>query len=115
MVCPCKHPLHIIDKRDDEDIIEFLAFPDEFIDDVDGEIKVPKFEVIEEDGKKYMSVLWKDMLSANVKRYDVNEHIILAGCESKIDGKKLQCKRKELYLVLHPLEEWNAYHVVNLT
>lgn len=118
MVCPCKYPLHVIDNRDDDEI-EYLAFPDDYIDDVDGEIAVPEFDIIEEkgfDGKvhEYMAVMWHDPSNAITKKYDVAEHIVIAGCESKSDGKKIQCKKKELYIVMHPLDEWLEHHVVEL-
>lgn len=120
MVCPCKFPLHVIDKRDGDEI-EYLAFPDEYIDDMDGVIKVPKFEVVKEEGfdgkiHEYMGVMYKDPLEATTKKYEVNNHIVIAGCDSKVseDGKKLQCKKKELYVVFHPLEEWQENHVVEL-
>lgn len=112
--------MHIIDKRDN-DTIEYLAFPDDYIDEVEGEIDVPKFDVVEEEGfdrKKhvYMSVLWKDPKNATTKRYDVADHIVVAGCEARVDtdGKKMQCKRKELFVVLHPIDEWKDHHIVEL-
>lgn len=120
MVCPCKYPLHIIDKRDNEEI-EYLAFPDEVIDDMNGKIIVPEFEVIKEEGfdrkiHEYMGVMWKDPTGATTKKYEVNDHIVIAGCDSKLsdDGKKLQCKKKELYVVFHPLDEWEDFHIVEL-
>lgn len=65
--------------------------------------------------RKYKSVLFKERGSnTNIKSYEVNEHLVYAGCEiDELSGKKY-CKDKQLYLVLHPIEEWNSFHVRKL-
>lgn len=118
MVCPCKYPLLIADKRDDDEI-EYLAFPEDYIEEMNGEVDAPEFEEVEEEGfdgerHKYMAVLWQDPKDAVTKKYDVAEHIVVAGCHVRTDGKKMQCRKKELFVVLHPLDEWEKHHKVKI-
>ncbi|MDD3474353.1 MAG: hypothetical protein PHP08_00435 [Candidatus Dojkabacteria bacterium] len=118
ITCPCKYPLWITDKRDNDEI-EYIAFPRDYIEDVDGEIDVPEFEEIEEEGfdgkrHKYMAVLFQDPEDAYTKKYDVAEHIVVAGCHVETDGKKMKCKKKELFIVLHPIQEWEEHHMVKI-
>lgn len=111
-LCSCKYPLMISDEREDTEV-SYLAFPDEFIDEMEGEIIVPNIMLKELEGldgitRQYIEVQWKETKIDNVKKYDVNGHIIYAGC----DENELQCDRKSVYRVLHPLEEWVNYHIV---
>lgn len=136
-ICTCLYPLHIVDKRDSidgEEPIEYLAIPQEVIDEMGDKIKVPKIEMVKEEGfdgikRDYVKVVWADPSGSGTmtKRYDINDHIMVIGCDSpkcKI-GKKTRsgrsghksgckCEEKEVYTVLHPLEEWHAHHIVEV-
>lgn len=118
MVCPCLYPIIFTDMRE-KDKVKYISIPDEVFDDM-GCINKPDFEEVEEEGfdgklHKYMAVLWSDPTHATTKKYDVNDHIVIAGCDAKVvDGKKLACKKKELYVVLHPINEWNGFHKVQI-
>jgi len=141
-VCSCLYPLHVVDKRgmeigdDSDDAIEYFAMPQEVVDEMggnEGKIRIPKIETVKEtdfDGIKrdYVKVIWADPSGAMTKRYDINDHIMVIGCDSpkcKIrDGKKrsgrsghksgCKCEEKEVYTVLHPLEEWHTHHIVEV-
>ncbi len=113
MVCPCKFPLVFVDTRNGKDI-EYIAIPGEDFENMD-EVSKPEFHQMIEDGPdgeshKYMAVLWKDPHNAVTKKYDVDNHIVIAGCNAKYANEGLQCKRKELYVVLHPIDEWKEHH-----
>ncbi len=113
-ICSCKYPLMIIDRRDSTEVT-YLSFPDEFIDEMDGEIIVPNIELVEMEGfdgltRQYIEVQWMEIDHENVKKYDVSGHIIYAGCTKE----ELQCDRKSIYSVMHPLEEWVDHHIVTI-
>lgn len=115
--CPCEFPLDIIDKRAGKEI-EYLAMP---FDLIKSGIKPPEdIDVVEEEieGKKskFVAVIWKKPSEKDdVKKYLVRGHIVIAGCEPSLKEGKLQCDEKDLYMVLHPAEEWLDYHIVELT
>lgn len=118
MVCPCIYPLVFKDTRYTGQPISYISIPDEIFEE-QTTIENPLFEEVEEEGfdgnmHQYMSVLWKDPKGANLKKYDVNNHIVYAGC-AQTDGKKLVCRKKDLFLVLHPIDEWNEDHVVEIS
>lgn len=112
----------IIDKRDSQDI-EYLAMPLEVIED--GEISVPDIDVLDTEGldgiiRHYVAVTWKEVTpDLHVKKYDVVGHVVTAGCEiseaSKGEDGHLQCDSKDIYVVLHPLEEWIDKHIIELS
>lgn len=117
MVCPCMYPLVFIDDRDGDNI-SYISIPDEVLEE-EGGVDYPEFEEVKEEGfdgkmHDYMAVIWKDSKNAITKKYDVNEHIVVAGCDARSDGKKMKCKKKELYMVLHPIDEWISYHIVSI-
>lgn len=117
IVCPCRFPLVFLDNRDGDNI-SYISIPEDVFED-EGSIDNPKFEEVTEEGfdKKthdYMAVIWKDPKNAITKKYDVNDHIVIAGCDASSDGKKMKCKKKELYMVLHPIDEWISYHIVTI-
>lgn len=117
MTCPCMYPLMFVDNRYG-DKVEYMSIPEDVFDEM-GCIRMPELEVIEEEGfdgklHKYMGVIWKDPKDATTKKYDVNDHIVIAGCDGVVDGKKMSCKKKELYVVLHPIEEWKEHHIVKI-
>ncbi len=61
--------------------------------------------------------MWADPEGADLKSYEVNDHLVYAGCNfgDKLKrGGKMVCREKELFLVLHPKEEWERYHIRNL-
>lgn len=116
-MCPCKYPLIILDRREG-DKIKHISIPTEVADDL-GNFEVPEFEKVREkgfDGKMhdYMSVIWKNVDNAVTKKYDVADHIIVAGCDAKVSDGKMVCKKKELYLVMHPMKEWKEYHMIDI-
>lgn len=143
-VCSCLYPLHIVDKRgmdnghssdhnieNDEGAIEYLAIPQEVIDEMGGageKIRMPKIGMVTEDGVDYVKVAWADPSDAVVKRYDINGHIMVIGCDSqkckigkkvrkgieKSSDSRCKCEEKEVYSVLHPLTEWHAHHIVEI-
>lgn len=135
-ICTCLYPLHIVDKRDSidgEEPIEYLAIPQEVIDEMGDKIKVPKIEMVKEDGFDYVKVVWADpsISGAMTKRYSVNDHIMVVGCDSpkckirpgrsghsksksKSSKSECKCEEKEVYTVLHPLEEWHTHHIVEV-
>lgn len=118
MVCPCEYPLVFVDDRYSERI-EYISIPDEVFDEM-GEIRKPEFEVVEEEGfdkniHKYMAVLWKNPKDATTKKYDINDHIVVAGCDFPMSKKgKLRCAEKEIYVVLHPIDEWKEHHMIKV-
>lgn len=100
-----------IDNRDGEEI-EYLSIP---IEDLEEHgVEIPEFEEVKENGKSFMAVMWADPKNATTKKYEVNDHIVVMGCEGKIKNGKVQCKKKELYVVLHPMSEWIEHHIVNI-
>lgn len=79
--------------------------------------KIPELDLVTQEGVEYVSVIWKSIpKNANIKSYEVNGHLVYAGCaleDLKKKGSKMVCKEKELFKVLHPAEEWVSYHVRN--
>jgi len=99
----------------DGDKITYWSLPD---DEIDGEtFSIPEFHYTERKGKEYMAVLWNDPKDADLKLTEVNDHFVYSGCNFdeliKKNGK-MKCKEPQLYLVLHPKEEWESYHIRNL-
>jgi hypothetical protein len=140
-ICSCLYPLHIVDKRDggENDPIEYLAFPQEVIDELgidddngNGDsssngyrkFKIPKIKFTREKGldgieKDWVKVIWASSLNATTKKYDVNGHVIVVGCDLPVKCKtghkcKVKCEEKEVYEVLHPLDEWHGHHIVEI-
>lgn len=155
-ICSCLYPLHIVDKRDggEKDPIEYLAFPQEVIDElgIDGKFKIPRIKAVKEAGldgivRDYVKVIWANSTNAKTKKYDVNDHVIVVGCDLPVscrigidkNGKgkagnrshkdsdrasarellrstcnSHKCEEKEVYEVLHPLDEWHSHHIVEI-
>lgn len=119
MVCPCEYPLVFFDDRGEEEI-SYISIPEEEFEEL-GSISNPIFEEVKETGfdgeiHDYMGVMWKDPKNATVKKYDVNDHIVYAGCDFPIEKKgKIKCAEKELYLVLHPIDEWIDHHMIKIS
>jgi len=89
----------------------------EEIKNINKNFSIPKLDYTERDGKEYVVVLWEDPEGADLKSYEVNDHLVYAGCSfgDKLKrGGKMVCKEKELYMVLHPKDEWESYHIRNL-
>ena len=111
----------IIDKRDAKEV-EYIAMPLEVIED--GELPVPDIDVQEAEGldgiiRNYVAVRWQDIMpNMHTKKYDVVGHVVTAGCElseaSKGEDGHLKCDSKNIYMVLHPLEEWMEKHVIEI-
>jgi len=115
ITCPCLYPLIITITDEDGDKTVYWSMPN---DELDNEkFKIPKIDEITQDGIEYVAVMWKDPKDADTKSYEVNEHLVYAGCnfDDKIKkGSKTVCKEKELYIVLHPKLEWENYHIREL-
>ncbi len=119
MVCPCEFPLVFLDNRHGEDI-SYISIPEEIFKEW-GSIEVPLFEEIKDKGfddelHDYMAVIWRDPKNATTKKYDINDHIVIAGCDLPTDNKgKLKCVEKEIYVVLHPIDEWIDHHMIKIS
>ena len=92
--------------------VKYLAYPEKHVQKMLGklDIDVQKFE-----GNDYVSVNYKDIESSDLmKQYLTNEHIIFAGCSApvKVGDSGLKCDSKEIYLSLHPIDEWTDHHVI---
>lgn len=87
-------------------------------DEIDNEkFTIPEISEITKDRKNYIAVMWADPEGADVKSYEVNDHLVYAGCsfaEKLKKGGKMVCKDKSLYIVLHPKLEWESYHIREL-
>jgi len=111
----------IIDNRDGKGI-EYLAMPIEAIKG--GDMPVPDIEYEETEGfdgivRGYIAVKWQKIKDgAIVKKYDVVGHIVTAGCQpeeaSTGEDGKLVCDEKNIYVVLHPVEEFVERHIIEL-
>ena len=115
MTCPCLYPMVITVTDEDGDKNTYWAMPDDELDN--GKFEIPTLDYIKKDGKDYVAVMWNDPKNADLKSYEVNEHYVYAGCSfgDKLKrGGKMVCREKELYIVLHPKEEWNSYHIREL-
>ena len=115
ITCPCLFPIVLTITDEDGDETVYWALPD---DEIDGQtFDIPKLDYTERDGKDYVAVLWNDPEGADLKSYEVNDHLVFAGCSfgDKLKrGGKMVCREKELYMVLHPKDEWESYHIRNL-
>lgn len=121
-VCICKYPLMVTDKRNGENV-EYLAMPLEIIDS--GIIPVPDIEIQNAEGldgvtRRYVAIKWKDITpDLHIKKYDVVDHVVFAGCElsealKEKDGE-FRCDAKSIYKVLHPFEEWEKNHLIEIS
>lgn len=116
-VCPCRYPILIIDKRDDEgydegydeeDHITYIAVPE-------GITNLPLCIHVKDD---FVVVKWKHIQSHDhVKEYETNEHIVIAGCSSPIEMKngQLKCDDKDIYEVSHPIDDWLDDHIRDIS
>jgi hypothetical protein len=109
-ICVCKYPLIVTDNRGEDEKV-FISIPLEILGEV---VPVPNMEPVDEIGfdnikRKYMKIEWQD-IPKNAKRYNVNEHIVLAGCSEEA----ITCDSKSIYAVYHPMDEWNKYHMLEI-
>lgn len=115
-ICVCRYPLVIVDRRDgntkkDEKL--FLSLPVEIL--TDKYIPTPEIDLVKEKGfdgieRDYVKVKWRDIESKIGKRYNVHDHIVVAGCPED----QLTCDEKNIYEVYHPLEEWESIHIIEI-
>jgi hypothetical protein len=111
-ICVCKYPLIVIDERDG-DKKPFISIP---LSIVDRDMPIPDMEVVEEvdsdnKTKMYMKVQWQKPPKDPKKYFDIGgDHIVLAGCPKEA----LQCDAKSIYVVYHPIDEWESYHMIEL-
>jgi hypothetical protein len=115
VVCPCQFPILFTDNRHGQRN-SYIAFPNDTFEEME-EIPNPSFEEVTEDGEEYMAVMYISPIGKTTKRYLVNDHICLMGCDAKIDsnGKSIACKRKDMFIVMHPIDEWNSEHIVEIS
>ena len=93
----------------------YISIPLEVIGD-GIEVPIPDMTIVDEIGfdnikRKYMKVIWQDDIPTWAKRYNVNDHIVIAGCQES----QLSCDTKSIFAVFHPLDEWNEYHMIELS
>jgi hypothetical protein len=111
-ICVCKYPIMLVDKRYGSSDT-YISIPLEVTDGV--EVPIPDMEVVDEIGfdnikQKYMKVKWQELIPTWAKRYNVNEHIVIAGCQES----ELSCGSKSIFAVFHPISEWNEIHMIEL-
>lgn len=124
-ICVCKYPIFVLDQRDgvgkDEEgndkEIEFYALPVQVIgEEMEGEPFIPAMEIEERESftgitGSYMRVEWQKA-PKDAKAYDVNGHIVLAGCPVDKHGNVEMCETKFVFVVYHPLSEWMSDHII---
>jgi hypothetical protein len=135
-ICVCKFPIWMYGKNNKE----YFAIPVDVAEEKgiqqradlgDLEIKVDiegqdtKFLAVGLHGeyitKQFAKVTWKKpAVDSYTKKYEVKGHIVIAGCKhsetskmfDEAEGKeKLQCTEKEIFSVLHPIEEFLNEHI----
>lgn len=112
VICICRYPIMITDKRFGGSDT-YISIPLEVVDGV--EVPVPDMEVVKEKDfsdkmATYMKVKWQDDIPSWANRYNVNDHIVMAGCPEE----RLSCDTKSIFAVFHPIDEWNGYHMIDL-
>ena len=119
-ICVCRYPIFIIDLRDGVGKeIEFYALPVQVIgEEMGGEPFIPRMEIEERESFSgiigdYMKIIWDDP-PKGVKEYDVNGHIVQAGCPVDEHGNVEKCDTKSVFVVYHPLQEWISEHLIEL-
>lgn len=107
---------------------KFLAIPFETV--LERGIEIPEWEIVDYDipvgldgeyiTKQFTKLTWKKpAVDSYTKKYEVKGHIVIAGCKHSEavktvddEGKdKLQCTEKEIYSVLHPMDEFLNEHI----
>ena len=114
-ICTCKYPLMIVDKRDGIDV-DYLSIPVEVIEgQMGGDMISPNIDVEDRQGldgvtRTYVKVTWRKLDHDGTKEYDINDHIVVAGCNEK----DIACDTKGTYIVFHPMDEWLDHHIIEL-
>lgn len=120
-ICTCKYPLIVIDERDSESV-EYVSLPLEIADD--GIFYIPTIEYIKTEGldgiiRDYVSVIWKKPADIDVSAYDVDGHVVIAGCEYPEEAleneRQRSCDKKSIFVVMHPMNEWIERHIIHLS
>jgi len=125
-ICVCRYPIILTDKRDGLEN-KFICIPVEIVDG--DSIPIPQIEFVKEesfsfgeslrkfvkendfDNKKKEWVVVKWNKPSNVtKRYNVADHIVIAGCPED----QLTCNSKSIYEVYHPIDEWYSLHDIEI-
>lgn len=110
--------------------VKFLAIPFETV--AERGIEVPEIEIVDHDiplgikgdyiTKQFTKVKWNKITDDSyTKKYDLRDHIVIAGCKrsdalknkkfDELEGKeKLHCTEKEIFSVLHPMDEFLNEH-----
>lgn len=103
MTCPCKFPLLIT-----YDNMLFMALPlEEFANEL---VRLPDIYNEKTKDGEFIVVKWRDDIHDKLNTFDVAGHDVLAGC----DENELSCDAKSIYMVNHPKEEWDGYHMINI-
>lgn len=126
--------LEIVINRDEQDI-KFLAIPMETISKRGLESEIPEIEVVDHESilsdgstivRQFMKVVWLKITDELVKKYDIRNHIFIAGCKSSEmikekefdyfgkESEVLRCSDKGIFTVLHPIDEFLEKHIVEL-
>jgi len=111
-ICACRFPKLIIDTSygDGDNAVIFYSIPIEVIEDIG--LEIPLMEEVEEKSPsrvsgKYMKVTWAKPHSGT-KMYEIVDHLVVSGCPEDA----LQCDASAIYVVYHPIEEWNKKHII---
>ncbi len=123
-ICVCRYPIMLTDKRDGLEN-EYICIP---VEAVEGDnIPTPQIEYIKEKDldeslrkfikendfenskKEWIVVKWNKPSNA-AKKYNVNNHIVIAGCPED----QLTCDSKSIYEVYHSAEDWYSDHMVEI-
>ncbi len=125
--------IEVIVKIDDQDV-KFLAIPFETASK--RGIEIPEIEIVDHDipigllgkdfiTKQFVKVKWHKLNDDYTKKYDIREHIVVAGCKlsdalknkvfDELEGKEqLKCTEKEVFSVLHPIDEFLNQHIMEI-
>lgn len=116
-------------KIDGQDV-KFLAIPFDTV--AERDIDIPEIEMVEHDipiglagsdfiTKNFVKLIWKKPTDEFTKKYEVQGHIVVAGCKHsetiKVDEEgteKLKCTEKEIFSVLHPADEFLNQHIMDI-
>lgn len=124
--------IEVIVKIDDQDV-KFLAIPFETASK--RGIEIPEIEIVDHDipigllgkdfiTKQFVKLKWKKIdPDSYTKKYDIREHIVVAGCklsdtlkefDESEKKEKLKCTEKEIFDVLHPIDEFLNQHFMEI-
>lgn len=100
--------------EDGDDELIYYAMPE------DEELRKPlDIDIVDgEEGEHFVAVLWRNITGDDhIKEYEVNGHLVFVGCSSEeamSKNGKFYCGDKDLFLVLHPIDEWLQDHIIEV-